>query len=45
MGTSGTFCDDPGAGYFTQLNPDRTRNRAIRQLQATGYHVTLEKAS
>jgi len=35
MGTAGTFYDDPGAGYFTQLNPERARSRAIRQLQAT----------
>jgi hypothetical protein len=43
MGTTGTFYDDPGADYFTRLNPDRARNRAIRQLQAMGYHVTLER--
>ena len=45
MGTNGTFYDDPGADYFTRLNPERARNRAMRQLQAMGYHVTLEKAS
>lgn len=45
MGTNGTFYDDPGAGYFTRLNPERARNRAIRQLQDMGYHVTLEQAS
>ena len=45
MATNGAFYDDPGADYFTRLNPDRARNRAIHQLQAMGYHVTLEKAS
>jgi len=45
MATNGAFYDDPGAGYFTRLHPDRARNRAISQLQATGYHVTLERAS
>lgn len=45
MGTTGALYDDPGAAYFTRLSPDRARTRAIRQLQAMGYHVTLEKAS
>ena len=45
MGTTGSFYDDPGADYFTRLNPERARTRAIRQLQAMGYHVTLEQAS
>jgi transposase len=45
MGTNGAFYDDPGADYFTRLNPERARNRAMRQLQDMGYHVTLEKAS
>jgi transposase len=45
MGTNGTFYHDPGGDYFTRLNPDRARNRALHQLQAMGYHVTLERAS
>ncbi len=45
MGTTGTIYDDPGADYFTRLNPDRARNRAIHQLQAMGYQVTLDTAS
>jgi transposase len=45
MASNGTFYDDPGAGYFTRLHPDRARSRALRQLQDMGYHVTLEKAS
>ncbi|WP_406069517.1 IS110 family transposase [Micromonospora sp. NBC_01638] len=45
MGTTGTFYDDPGADYFTRLHPDRSKKRAIHQLEAMGYSVTLEKAS
>jgi transposase len=45
MGTTGSFYQDPGGDYFTRLNPERARTRAVRQLQAMGYHVTLEKAS
>ena len=45
MAANGAFHDDPGGDYFTRLNPERARNRALRQLQATGYHVTLERAS
>ncbi|HVB44071.1 MAG TPA: IS110 family transposase [Streptosporangiaceae bacterium] len=45
MGANGAFYDDPGADHFTRLNPDRARNRALRQLQALGYSVTLEQAS
>lgn len=45
MATTGTYYDDPGGDYFTRLNPQRARNRALHQLQAMGYRVTLEKAS
>jgi transposase len=44
MGTTGTLYDDPGADYFTRLNPHRTKNRAIHQLEAMGYRVTLDQA-
>jgi transposase len=44
MGTTGALYDDTGADYFTRLHPDRTKNRAIRQLEAMGYHVTLQTA-
>ncbi len=43
MGVTGTLYDDPGADYYTRLRPDRTRQRAIRQLEAMGYHVTLDE--
>lgn len=45
MGTSGTLYDDPGADYFTRLHPNRAKKRAIHQLEAMGYRVTLDHAS
>jgi transposase len=45
MGTTGTLYTDPGADYYTRLNPERARTRAIRQLEAMGYRVTLDNAS
>jgi transposase len=44
MGHTGAFYDDPGAEFFSRLHPERAKNRAIHQLQAMGYHVTLEQA-
>ena len=44
MGRDGTFYDDPGADFFTRLHPERAKNRAIHQLEAMGYHVTLGRA-
>ncbi|MGL5809339.1 MAG: IS110 family transposase [Nocardioides sp.] len=45
MGTTGTLYNDPGPDYFTRLNPGRAKKRAIHQLQAMGYRVTLDNAS
>ncbi len=45
MGTTGTLYEDPGADYFTTLHPERAKNRAIHQLEAMGYRVTLDHAS
>jgi hypothetical protein len=45
MGITGTLYDDPGADYFTRLNPGRAKKRAIHQLEAMGYRVTLDHAS
>ncbi len=45
MGHTGTLYDDPGPDYFTRLNPTRAKNRAIHQLEAMGYTVTLDNAS
>jgi transposase len=44
MSRDGTFYDDPGADYYTRLRPDQTKRRAIHQLQAMGYTVTLDRA-
>jgi transposase len=45
MATTGTLYDDPGADFFTRLHPDRAKKRAIHQLEAIGYRVTLDNAS
>jgi transposase len=45
MGTTGTLYDDPGADYYSRLKPERARQRAIHQLEAMGYRVTLDQAS
>ena len=45
MGTTGAFYQDPGAEFFTRLHPDRAKKRAIGQLEAMGYKVTLDHAS
>ncbi len=42
MPTNGDFYRDPGADYFTQRQPVKTKARAIAQLQALGYHVDLQ---
>lgn len=40
--TNGDFYRDPGADYYIARQPARTKARALNQLQALGYHVTLE---
>jgi transposase len=45
MGTTGTLYEDLGGDYYSRLNPERTRTRAIKQLEAMGYRVTLDNAS
>lgn len=45
MGLTGALYDDPGGDYYTRLDPERARTRAIRQLEAMGYRVTLDNAS
>ncbi len=44
MGTTGTLYEDPGADYFNRLHPERAKNRALHQLEAMGYEVTLNRA-
>lgn len=43
MGRDGTLYDDPGADFFTRLHPERAKNRALHQLEAMGYQVTLDR--
>ena len=43
MGRTGTLYDDPGADFFTRLHPERAKNRALHQLEAMGYEVTLAR--
>ncbi|WP_454293922.1 IS110 family transposase [Salana multivorans] len=45
MLTNGTLYDDLGPDYYTRRHPDHTKNRALKQLQALGYTVTLEPAA
>lgn len=45
MLTTGTTYQDPGADYYSRLNPDRARNRALHQLRELGYEVTLNPLS
>jgi hypothetical protein len=45
MGTTDNTYIDPGADYFTRLNPAKARAKAVRQLEAMGYDVTLDHAS
>ena len=45
MGTTGTLYDDPGADYYNRLRPERAKRRAVHQLEAMGYNVTLDQAS
>ena len=45
IATTNTAYRDPGGDYFTRLNPQEARSNAVRQLEAMGYHVTLEQAS
>ena len=43
MGRYGTLYEDPGADFFTRLHPERAKNRALHQLEAMGYQVTLDR--
>ncbi|MEZ2391741.1 hypothetical protein AB6813_19770 [bacterium RCC_150] len=36
---------DPGADYFTRRAPARAKARAIGQLEALGYQVTITPAN
>jgi transposase len=42
MLTTNTVYNDPGGDYYTRRDPDKTRDRAMGQLRALGYTVTLQ---
>ena len=42
MLTNGTFYQDPGPDYYTRHQPAKTKAKAIQQLRALGYKVSLE---
>jgi transposase len=39
---NGAFYSDPGPDYYTRHHPGKTKAKAVKQLEALGYHVTLE---
>ncbi len=41
MLTNGVFYEDLGSDYYSRLNPERTKQRALNQLRQMGYAVTL----
>lgn len=45
MSTNNEPYRDLGVDYYDRRDPDRTKQRLVRQLKALGYDVTLEQAS
>lgn len=45
MLSNAEFYRDPGADYYTRRDPARTKARALKQLQALRYDVTLQPTS
>ena len=43
--TNGCTYEDLGGDYFVTRDAERTRQRAVTQLQTLGYHVTLKPAA
>jgi len=41
MIANGAFYDDLGGDYYTRLNPQKAKQRALNQLRQMGYDVTL----
>lgn len=41
MLTTGATYDDPGSDFYTRLDPERAKHRALDQLHKMGYAVTL----
>ena len=42
MATTAQNYHDPGADYYKKRRPQHTKMRAVHDLQALGYHVTIE---
>jgi transposase len=42
MLTNGALYDDPGGDFYARLDPERSKRRAVDQLQRMGFAVTLE---
>ncbi len=42
MLTGGEFYRDPGPDFYTRIDPGKAKARAVKQLEALGYHVTIE---
>jgi transposase len=42
MLATGSYFTDPGGDYFTRLDPDKVKNRAIDQPKRMGFAVTLD---
>jgi transposase len=42
MAPTGALYDDPGPDFYTRRNPQKAKHRAVEQLRAMGYQVTLE---
>ncbi|MGC5225335.1 IS110 family transposase [Micromonospora sp. DT81.3] len=42
---NGEAYTDPGADFYVHTDPDRTKNKAIRQLRNLGYNVTITPAA
>ena len=42
MCATGSYYDDPGEDFFTRLDPERAKSRALDQLRRMGYAVTIE---
>lgn len=45
MLANGEIYTDPGPDYYLRRDPDKARNRAVRQLKTLGYEVSLTPAS
>lgn len=40
--STGEVYEDLGSDYHTRRRPERAKNRAVAQLEALGYEVTLQ---